>query len=82
MHGQWYWVTWELSAPAYHGFVIGDVPSDAETEGPTCWYASECSWVGYKDWYVLYPGETLEMMATTGSSSPDIQFRLKNKGTR
>lgn len=81
--GEWYWVSWDISAPTYHGFVLGDVPSDAMTKGPTIWYAAECAWVAQKDQYPLYPGETLCMAIETASSFPsNFLFRLKNKGSR
>ena len=83
--GTWAWVTWDLSAPAYHGFVAGDVPSDADVNGPKVTFAGECGWNAYKDNYVLYPGETLEMCLTNNTNLSDKSgyfFRLKNKATR
>lgn len=59
--GEWYWVTWDISAPTYHGFVAGDVPKDAATNGPSIWYAGECFNTPLKSYYILYPGETLYM---------------------
>lgn len=59
--GEWYWVTWDISAPTYHGFVAGDVPKDAATNGPSVWYAGECFNTPLKSYYILYPGETLYM---------------------
>nr|WP_318692795.1 hypothetical protein [uncultured Treponema sp.] len=81
--GNWWWVTWDLSAPAYHGFVIGDVPFDAVTKGPTMWYAGECAWTAQKSNYVLYPGETLIMaIENAGIYHNTYLFRLKNEGHR
>ena len=59
--GEWYWITWDISAPTYHGFVAGDVPSDAQENGPSIWYAGECFYTPLKSYYILYPGETLYM---------------------
>ncbi len=59
--GEWYWITWDISAPTYHGFVAGDVPSDAQENGPSIWYAGECFYTPLKSNYILYPGETLYM---------------------
>ena len=96
VEGEWYWLTWDLSAPAYHGFVVGDVPSDAQTKGPSIWYAGECYYTPLKSHYVLYPGETLLMTMHSSYTNPDTNiaeaynegnrasyfFRKKNKGTR
>lgn len=61
VRGEWYWITWDISAPTYHGFVAGDVPSDAQENGPSVWYAGECFYTPLKSYYILYPGETLYM---------------------
>lgn len=61
VRGEWYWITWDISAPTYHGFVAGDVPSDAKKNGPSVWYAGECFYTPLKSYYILYPGETLYM---------------------
>ena len=61
VRGEWYWITWDISAPTYHGFVAGDVPSDAQKNGPSVWYAGECFYTPLKSNYILYPGETLYM---------------------
>lgn len=83
LYNNWWWVTWDLSAPAYHGFVLGDVPTNAETDGPTIWYAGECAWTATKSDYILYPGETLVMaIEDAGTYHNNYLFRLKNKGVR
>lgn len=85
VRGKWYWITWDLSAPAYHGFVAGDVPADAQEAGPTTYYAGECSWNPLKSYYILYPGETLRMQLASGHNhggKAKYFFRLKNKVTR
>ena len=85
VRGKWYWITWDLSAPAYHGFVAGDVPADAQEAGPTTYYAGECSWNPLKSYYILYPGESLRMQLASGHNDggkAKYFFRLKNKVTR
>ena len=89
MNGEWWWITWDVSAATYHGFAIGNVPSDASTnttggpKGPKEWYVSECGWVAQKENYVLWPGETLEMaIEEAGSYHATFMFREKNKGER
>ena len=84
-YGDFWWVTWEITAETYHGFVIGDVPTDVTEKGPSVWYAAECAWVPNKSDYILRPGETLQMgILSNGSYANDsiFLFRLKNKGTR
>ena len=82
MTGNWYWVTWDITAATYHGFIIGDVPSDAVAHGPTTWFVGECCWVPLKENYPLYPGETVIMdTTTTDDGTPAFLFRYKNKGT-
>ena len=81
MYGEWWWVSWDISAPTYHGFYIGDVPYDVKTKGPYVWFAAECGWVPTKENYILYPGETLVMQVTNGLD-PAFHFRPKNKAKR
>ena len=84
-NSNWYWVTWDLSAPAYHGFLLGNVPSDASTKGPSEWYVGERTYVPLKSYYVLHPGETLRMQLITGHDNAgraNYAFITKNKGTR
>lgn len=84
-NSNWYWVTWDLSAPAYHGFLLGNVPSYASTKGPSEWYVGERTYVPLKSYYVLHPGETLRMQLITGhynAGRADYAFITKNKGTR
>ena len=81
--GDWYWVSWDITTSTYTGFAIGDVPWDAGTLGPTRWYAAECAWVAQKENYVLYPGETLEMVIADGKKyQAAFLFRDKNEGAR
>lgn len=87
VRGKWYLITWDLSAPTYHGFVAGDVPYDSETKnaktlGPKTCYAGECSWNPLKSNYILYPGETLQMQIASGHNhggKANYLFRIKNK---
>lgn len=94
--GEWYWITWDISVPTYHGFVAGDVPSDAQENGPSVWYAGECFYTPLKSNYVLHPGETLYMTMKDGFTDSETKkwvgydeagrssyfFRWKNIGTR
>lgn len=84
-NSNWYWVTWDLSAPAYHGFLLGNVPSYASTKGPSEWYVGERTYVPLKSYYVLHPGETLRMQLITdhdNAGRANYAFITKNKGTR
>ena len=69
MYGSWWWVSWDISATTYIGFVIGDVPSDGLEKGPTRWIPADYAWVPVKDKYPLYPGETLVMASRAVGTS-------------
>ena len=71
VRGEWYWVTWDVSAPTYHGFHAGNVPEDAQSNGPSIWYAGECFYTPLKSNYILYPGETLMMTMDSDAKNPD-----------
>lgn len=84
MKSEWYWVSWDITTKTYHGFVIGDVPSDAAIEGPSQWYSAEGGWDPQKMNYPLYPGETL-IMCVSGSvtyTNGNFHWVLKNHATR
>ncbi|MBO6219382.1 MAG: hypothetical protein J6I53_00090 [Treponema sp.] len=79
MQGYYYWVTWDLNATAYHGFVLGNV-HDFGTSGigPSIYYATDCGWTKYKSSYPLYPGETLEMITSYyGGNTFQFNYKLK-----
>ena len=57
----WYWITWEINTTAYVGFLAGDMPDDASTMGPSIWCWGSCAWVGLKQYYPVYPGESLTL---------------------
>lgn len=61
---EWYWVTWKINTTAYIGFVNGDVPSDASTNGPARWCWGDCGFVGHKSRYPLYPGSALSFFTS------------------
>lgn len=84
MNSEWYWVSWDITTATYHGFVIGDVPSNASASGPTQWYSAEGAWDSQKKNYVLYPGETLIMLISRDHSYSNgtYRFRTKNHGQR
>ena len=71
VRGEWYWVTWDISAPTYHGFNVGNVPTYAQTKGPSIWYAGECFYTPLKSHYILRPGETLMMTMDSNAKNPD-----------
>lgn len=71
VRGEWYWVTWDISAPTYHGFNVGNVPTYAQTKGPSIWYAGECFYTPLKSHYILRPGETLMMTMDSNANNPD-----------
>ncbi len=71
VRGEWYWVTWDISAPTYHGFNVGNVPTYAQTKGPSIWYAGECFYTPLKSHYILRPGETLMMTMDSKANNPD-----------
>lgn len=86
INGKWYWITWDLSAPAYHCFAIGDVPSDAQVNGPKTWYEADGFNIPLSGNYILHPGETLRMQHVgsdrdAGGNGP-FYFRTAKKGTR
>ena len=91
MVSEWYWITWDVTAPTYHGFVVGNVPSDAATDskgaggkGPGAWYSGEGGWDSQKANYILYPGETLIMCISSSGTYDNGQFHwaTKNYKTR
>ena len=79
MQGYYYWVTWDLTAKAYHGFVLGNVYDyGSDGTGPSTWYAADCGWSKYKSSYPLYPGETLEMITSYyGGNTYQFNYNLK-----
>lgn len=81
MKGNYYWVTWNLNAKAYHGFVLGNVHDYGDNGiGPSVWYATDCGWTKYKSSYPLNPGETL-IMVTSLYGGNTFQFNSKLKCT-
>ncbi len=81
IQGSWYWITWDISAPTYHGFVAGDVPSKAQSYGPSVWYVGERSYSSFKSRYILHPGETLHMAmdASTEINNTTEGYRFGDK---
>lgn len=57
----WYWVSWDIGTTAYVGLVLGSTPTDpaeAEELGPAIWGWGKNSWVPFKEYYPLFPGES------------------------
>lgn len=67
LNGTWYYCTWEVTTPACIGFLLGNVPSDAATNGPSKWVWGNNAWCAYKSMYKLYPGEKLWMKSCYAS---------------
>lgn len=76
---KWYWISWDITTATYHGFILGDVPSDAATSGPKDWYSAQGAWDAQKMNYVLYPGETLQMTISDKSNYPNGEYRWRKK---
>lgn len=78
----WYWITWDISTSAYFGFLAGNVPNDAATNGPSNWVWASCSWVSSKAKYPLKPGESISMDPTMDFSAwlgtGQFQFFVKH----
>ncbi|MDR1219335.1 MAG: hypothetical protein LBK73_06975 [Treponema sp.] len=54
----WYWVSWEISATTYIGFVAGDTDQESVNgKGPNSYSVAIEGWSSYKEAYALYPGE-------------------------
>lgn len=82
MQGNYYWVTWDLNARAYHGFVLGNVHDYGNNViGPSVWFATDCGWTKYKSSYPLNPGETL-IMVTSYYGGNTFQFNSQLKCTK
>lgn len=57
----WYWVSWNVPSQVYFGFIAGNMPADAATDGPSRWTWATCGWVGLKELYPCYAGESIYM---------------------
>lgn len=55
----WYWCSWSINTSAYTGFLLGTVPADAATNGPSVWTWGTNAFAFAKTQYPLYPGESL-----------------------
>lgn len=76
----WYWVTWNISTTAYIGFLSGDMPGDASTNGPKNWCWATQAFVGYKANTPIYPGESFQFNDIDRSGT--IAFQGKHKESR
>lgn len=79
-NNDWYWVTWNISTTAYIGFLSGDMPDDASTNGPKNWCWATQAFVGYKANTPIYPGESFQFNDTNRSGN--IAFQGKHKESR
>ena len=76
----WYWVTWNISTTAYIGFLSGDMPNDASTNGPKNWCWATQAFVGYKANTPIYPGESFQFNDIDRSGT--IAFQGKHNESR
>ncbi|MBP5588282.1 MAG: hypothetical protein J6X37_06095 [Treponema sp.] len=61
----WYWISWEINKPAYLEPLRGDMPSDAETSGPSVWsWGMQCYIPGLAN-HPLYPGQSITFNGST-----------------
>ena len=79
-NNDWYWVTWNISTTAYVGFLSGDMPGDASTNGPKEWCWATQAFVGYKANTPIYPGESFQFNDIDRSGR--IAFQGKHKESR
>ena len=79
-YNDWYWVTWNISTTAYIGFLSGDMPGDASTNGPKNWCWATQAFVGYKANTPIYPGESFQFNDIDRSGK--IAFQGKHKESR
>lgn len=79
-NNDWYWVTWNISTTAYIGFLSGDMPGDASTNGPKNWCWATQAFVGYKANTPIYPGESFQFNDIDRSGK--IAFQGKHKESR
>ena len=79
-YNDWYWVTWNISTTAYIGFLSGDMPDDASTNGPKGWCWATQAFVGYKANTPIYPGESFQFKDIDRSGK--IAFQGKHKESR
>ncbi len=79
-NNDWYWVTWNISTTAYIGFLSGDMPGDASTNGPKNWCWATQAFVGYKANTPIYPGESFQFNDINRSGN--IAFQGKHKESR
>ena len=72
----WYWISWNINTTAYVGFLAGDIPSGT-TQGPSKWCWGSCAWVGLKEYYPVYPGESLTL-----STNNDLEYDTDWEGKK
>lgn len=76
----WYWVNWNISTTGYVGFLSGDMPTDASTNGPKNWIWATQAFTGYKANTPVYPGESYQYDDINRSGN--IAFQGKHKESR
>lgn len=80
----WYWVTWNINTTAYVGFLSGDMPNDAGENGPKEWTWTSCSYVGRKEQYPVFPGESYYFLGSGMDhwSNGGFGYQAKHKESR
>lgn len=77
--GLWYWISWNVSTTAYVHFVAGNIPSDADTNGPDHWWWSCCGWVGKKEQTPVYAGECTVFQTDASTNNNGYSFLNEGK---
>jgi hypothetical protein len=76
--GTWYWISWEITVPAYFHFIAGTTPrttaSDIAANGPVRWSYAKNNWALQRKEYPLYPGGSLLFTRNTVVSSPATEY--------
>jgi hypothetical protein len=84
--GQWYWVTWEVTArPAYFHFIAGSISNNNIHLGPEQWSWGKNTWAFQYDKYPLYPGGNLYFQRdtkTTSDATDEYDFYTSFGGSR
>lgn len=70
----WYWVSWNINTTAYVHFLAGNIPDDAEANGPSRWWWSACAWTGMKTQTPAYAGECTIFPTNANSRYGGFQY--------
>lgn len=72
----WYWITWEINTTAYNSLLSGTTPDTLSEalEGPGAFGWMKNSYVPFKEYYALFPGESRIIQS-------DIYPNFEGRGT-